>query len=127
QAPAPLAENASLRGHMRSLSRSLFVTLGLATTACAGDSADDPEEAATPDVSAGPTPDPAMELTTACVNRAEGYAVEYPTDWNVYTGALGGPCTLFDPDPIVIPEGSELPIEIAIILGFEPVPLSTLA
>jgi len=66
--------------------------------------------------------DPAMEQTSECINRIEGYAVEYPAAWHVHTGEVLGPCMLFDPESVEIPPASELPLEIAIQMGFEPVP-----
>jgi hypothetical protein len=70
--------------------------------------------------------DPAMEQTMECANRVEGYALEYPSAWHVNTGELIGPCSLFDPDPIHVPRESEIPIEIAVMIGFQPIPFATL-
>jgi hypothetical protein len=70
--------------------------------------------------------DPAMEQTAECINRMEGYAVEYPATWHVNPGEVLGPCMLFDPEPVEVPPASELPLEIAIQIGFEPVPFATL-
>ena len=70
--------------------------------------------------------DPAMERTSECVNRAEGYAVEYPATWHVNPGDVLDPCALFDPDPIQVPRNSEIPIEIAVMIDFEPVRFATL-
>jgi hypothetical protein len=71
--------------------------------------------------------DPAMRETDLCVDRVEGFAVEYPAGWHRHDGEIFGPCSLFDPQPIEVPRDSELPIEIAIVIGFEPVPFGTVA
>ncbi|CAN5715534.1 hypothetical protein BH23GEM6_BH23GEM6_24510 [soil metagenome] len=70
--------------------------------------------------------DPAMQQRSECVNPIESYAVEYPAGWHVNDAEILGPCSLFDPDPIQVPRDSEVPIDMAIIIGFEPVPIATL-
>lgn len=70
--------------------------------------------------------DPAMEQTSECINRVEGFADEYPADWHVNTDQVFGPCMLFDPESVEVPPASELPLEIAIRIGFEPVPFARL-
>lgn len=70
--------------------------------------------------------DMAMAKTTACVNRVEGYVVQYPAGWHVNNGDILSPCAAFDPDPVEIPRASELPLEIAIVIDFEPVSFATL-
>lgn len=62
--------------------------------------------------------------TAECVNRVEGYAVRYPADWHVNSGEVLGPCALFHPDPFEVPRNSEVPMEIAIAIDFEPVPFA---
>ncbi len=107
------------------LSALLALTLG--ATAC--ERPDPPERPAggtSSESAAGVAADPAMEQTTECTNRVEGYAVQYPATWHVNTGEILGPCSLFDPDPITVPRDSEIPLEIAIAIGFEPVPFATL-
>jgi hypothetical protein len=102
----------------------LVVALGAA--ACDWQESPEPPGAAPGDAIGRAAADPAMERTAECVNRAEGYAVEYPAAWHVNTEEIFGPCSLFDPDPIEVPPASELPLEIAIQIGFEPVPFATL-
>jgi hypothetical protein len=70
--------------------------------------------------------DPAMRETVVCVNRVEGFTVRYPATWRVAGEEMLGACALFDPDPIEVPRDSEVPIDIAIHIGFEPVPFATL-
>jgi hypothetical protein len=70
--------------------------------------------------------DPAVEQMSECINRMEGYAVEYPATWHVNTDEVLGPCMLFDPEPVDVPLASELPLEIAIQLGFVPIPFAAL-
>jgi hypothetical protein len=61
-----------------------------------------------------------------CINSIDGYAVEYPEGWQAYEGDISGPCTTFDTEPIEIGIGSELPLEIAITIGFEGIQLEAL-
>jgi hypothetical protein len=62
-----------------------------------------------------------------CLNREEGYSVSYPEGWRVNTGGVLGDCSVFDPEPVRIPRDSEIPTDLAIVIGFQPVPISTLA
>jgi hypothetical protein len=68
-----------------------------------------------------------MERTARCEDPIEGYVVEYPADWHVAPGEVLGPCRLFDPEPVEIPVGSELPLEIAVQIGFAPGTLAAVA
>jgi len=70
--------------------------------------------------------DSTMEQTRECINRIEGYAVQYPAPWHVNTGEVLAPCMLFDPESVEIPPASEFPLEIAIQIGFPPVPFVSL-
>lgn len=69
----------------------------------------------------------AMAETAECENEADGYTVRYPATWEVNAGDVLEPCSLFDPEPIRVPPASEIPLEIAVILGVEPVPFETLS
>lgn len=87
----------------------------------AGDGAIGGEEPANPPEKL----EPVMGETRECVNREKGYSLEYPADWQVNDVELLGPCALFDPDPIEVPENSELPPAIAVAIDVEPVPFAT--
>jgi predicted small lipoprotein YifL len=107
----------------RSLLFVLLLTLGLA--ACERQEPREVPPAARIDE---PTAiDPAMEQTSECINHVEGFAVEYPATWQTNTDEVLGPCMLFDPEPVEVPPASELPLEIAIQIGFEAVPFATLS
>lgn len=73
-----------------------------------------------------PETDPLMDRTADCVNDLDHYSIEYPADWHVNSGDILNPCSLFDPDSIVVPENSEIPVEIAVSIDFEPVDFATL-
>ena len=51
-----------------------------------------------------------MLLGASCSNDRDGYSVDYPDGWYTVTDLPAWRCALFDPDPIVIQEFSELPI-----------------
>jgi hypothetical protein len=69
----------------------------------------------------------AMPRRASCVNPVHRYSVEYPADWQANTNGIVSPCSLFDPASVSVPPASELPLEIAIRIAFEPVALSTIA
>ncbi len=74
-----------------------------------------------------PDADPAMTATEQCINRVEGYAVEYPAGWHTNPGEVMDVCSLFDPEPITVPPGTQIPIDIAVSIRFEPVSYETVA
>ncbi len=61
-----------------------------------------------------------------CVDRVEGYSVAYPARWQTNTGEVLGPCSIFHPDPFEIPRDSEMPVELAVTIGFENMPFAEL-
>lgn len=111
------------------MTRSVVAVLAAAISAAScerPDSAGIPPDAEQATPTAQAAADPAMDRTSACVNREAGYVIRYPADWHVNTGEILGPCSLFDPEQIEIPRDSEVPIEIALMIGLEPVPFTTL-
>lgn len=63
-----------------------------------------------------------MDLGAACSNPDDGYAVRYPSGWHTNPGEVVAPCRLFHPAPIEVPPDSEIPFDIAVIIGVEQVP-----
>lgn len=59
--------------------------------------------------------------------RCGRYVIRYPASWHVNIGDGLAPCSLFDPEPIELPEASEIPLDIAVFIGVEPVPFQTLS
>jgi hypothetical protein len=117
----------SLQGLVPTLAGRLGAALALAALlGCAPQDLRDPPA---DDVDAGvPIPgEPDLTLANECVDRVEGFAVQYPAGWNAYHGDIVGPCALFDPEPIEVPPASEFPLEIAIQIGFEPVAFATVS
>jgi hypothetical protein len=103
----------------------LALALALALPAC-----DRPAPAPGTDpatVPARTASDPAMAETRECVDRAEGFAVEFPAGWHTDDEAVMGPCALFHPEPFRVPRDSEVPLELAVMIGFQRVPFATLA
>ena len=105
-----------------------LATLLLALAACApgtGDGSADttprPPESDTADLS---TADAEPSLTAECTNARWGYRIRYPADWNVNTGEILPACSLFDPEPIRIERGTELPDDIAIAILHEAAPFA---
>lgn len=63
--------------------------------------------------------DPGPTLATECSNPRWSYRIRYPEGWNVNTGEILPACSLFDPAPIRIERGTELPDDIAISILHE--------
>ena len=104
-----------------------FFALALSAAACERpDPAEQPTEETSSVLAGDVTVDPAMARTAECADSANGYAVAYPATWHTNTGEILSPCSLFDPDPIEVPRDSEIPIEFAIAIGFQPIPCATL-
>lgn len=90
----------------------------LAVAACGSDD-DDAGEAESSTTTAAPGWIP-------CVNGVAGYTVDQPADWRTNPGDVVPRCSLFDPDPIDVPEGTELPITIAVSIDAENVEASAI-
>ena len=73
---------------------------------------------------AGPTvgaePGPAGEWQS-CDNEEAGFTVSYPADWSTNEPDGLPACSVFDPDAIELPEASEIPLDLAVIVRREPV------
>lgn len=114
------------------------LTAALATTACGGD---DDEAATTTTTSVSTTSTSAVpttssssttstttgdqrrRLTQSCTlqDRDVRIVVRYPEAWHVNTGEPVPGCTAFDPDPIDLRRGTELPRDLGVVLRVEPV------
>jgi hypothetical protein len=66
------------------------------------------------------------DATRQCANQLDGYTVAYPAEWHVNPAEFLAPCSLFDPQPIAVPRDSEVPIEIAVMVGVQPMPFEEL-
>lgn len=64
------------------------------------------------------TPDPTADWER-CENP-EGFAISYPDGWSVNDGAVVSECSLFDPEPFTVPEGTDARVA-AISAHVEPV------
>jgi hypothetical protein len=61
-----------------------------------------------------------------CVHGPGGYDVAYPAGWHTNDGSVMPACSLFDPEPVFVPEGSEIPEDIAVGLHVEAVPFDSI-
>jgi hypothetical protein len=50
------------------------------------------------------------------------YSVEHPADWRTNSGDVLPTCTLFDPEPISVERGTEIPLDVAVSITVERVP-----
>lgn len=103
----------------------LILPLALFAAACDTEDPDAAPDAEIPASDAQTAADPAMEQSSACVNGVEGFTVRFPEGWHVHASSLEGGCSLFDPEPIEIPMGSEFPLDFAIQIDIESVPVET--
>ena len=60
-------------------------------------------------------------LAISCVNPDDGYQVGYPVDWHTNSANGLPPCSVFDPDPIDLEPGTEVPFSIAVVIRVEDV------
>lgn len=114
------------------------LTAALATAACGGDD-DDAATTTTTSISTTSTTavprtssssttstttgDQGSRLTQSCTlqDRDVRIVVGYPEAWHVNTGEPAPRCTAFDPDPIDLRRGTELPRDLAVVLRVEPI------
>jgi hypothetical protein len=73
----------------------------------------------TPDDRTAMAPDPRIRT---CTREDVPYTVSFPGMWHTNDGDVMEPCSLFDPDPIVIEPATEVPHDIAITIRVEDVP-----
>ena len=102
----------------------LLAALTLVAAACSDDGDD-----ATPDgptttgstTSSSTTVDGEPAWST-CENPEVAYRVAYPEGWVVNDGEVVPYCSLFDPEPFEVPEGTEVPTAIAVSIFAEEAP-----
>lgn len=102
----------------------------LVLAGCPADDAEEPTPEETPVVDPTPgdaaaTPGGDVELTQSCGSEL-GYSIDYPEGWHSNEGTTVPDCTLFDPHPISVEEGTQLPIDIAVSIRLEPVEAETI-
>jgi hypothetical protein len=93
----------------------LIAVMALVIAACAD--ADEPPDEPTDEP-------PEADAWASCTNDEDGWAAEYPSDWEVNPGDEVAPCSLFDPEPIDLHEGpTTIPLDIAVHLRAETIAL----
>lgn len=75
---------------------------------------------ASPAEPAGEDAEGPVELTETCESPEEGYAVDYPSGWFVNEGDVTDPCTVFDNEPVILEQRTDIPFDRAIHLGTLP-------
>lgn len=118
-AARPAGKVADMDDGRRRRIRLLAVAVALALGAC-GDG--DDEMAATS--STTPTSDSTSTTVAGAVweecEHGDGvYTVEHPQEWRTNDGAVLPVCTLFDPEPIDVEPGTEIPFSIAVAITVE--------
>jgi hypothetical protein len=58
-----------------------------------------------------------------CENREMGYTVAYPAGWHTNEPGEMGPCRLFHPEPFTVPHRAAIPLDIAVLVLVEEVPV----
>ena len=90
----------------------------VALAACSGSGGDDAGRGTT---TTSTTDDTDARAWATCVSEAEGYRIDHPAEWSTNDGDVMPPCSLFDPDPIEVPEQTQIPTDIAVAVTVEPV------
>ncbi len=101
----------------------LILMLVLAAAACEREAAEQPP----PVLEESPTGEQALGETSRCSNPEIGYSVAYPAEWQTNPGDVMPECSLFDPAPIEVTPGTEIPFDIAVVIRRESVPFATIA
>lgn len=75
-------------------------------------------------------PSTTTQLTQRCSNAQSGFSISYPAGWRTNDASVLPACSVFDPADVELPRESEVPFDIAIVIGaqdhpFEPAPAST--
>jgi hypothetical protein len=96
----------------------LFGAFALLLTACP------PEEPTPP---APPDNDEPIGLDASCTNDEVGYTVSYPAEWHVNEGDVLPLCSAFDPQPITIPDATDIPTDIAVVIRAEAIAFAELS
>lgn len=99
----------------------LLAALPLAAAACG-----DPGAVGGRPTEVSPSPEatapPGVRLTKRCANHEAGYEISHPGGWRTNPGDVMEPCRVFDPDPIPLEEGTEIPFDVAVVVDVEDVP-----
>lgn len=66
-----------------------------------------------------PAPKAEGALTQRCSNERYGFSVSYPASWSTNDGSVLPACSVFHPAPIQLPRESEIPFDLAVVIGVE--------
>lgn len=119
-----------IRRPTRPLAHGLVAVLLTVAVACDQGAQEEPtadEDAsgdADDDISADPEDEDGslLALDAECRSQEQGYVVSYPEPWHVNDGEHLPSCTVFDPDPVEIEGGRDLPTDLAVTIRREDVP-----
>ena len=67
----------------------------------------EPTVAPTPAPTAPDVERPALDDPVSCTNPDAGYSIEHPSSWSTNDGTVVPTCSLFDPEPFEVPEGTD--------------------
>jgi hypothetical protein len=71
------------------------------------------------------TPQPLRTaLSQRCTNTQSGFSVSYPAGWSTNDASVLPICSAFDSAPFEVPPQSEMPFDIAIVIGAQDVPFA---
>jgi hypothetical protein len=113
---------------IRSVKRALVSIAFAVLAACSAPTNDVPATTAAEAPPAAPkpaVPQPAAQplaLSQRCTNDPQGFTVSYPAGWHTNSGEVIPACSAFDPEPVQVPAQSEMPFDIAIVIGMQHVP-----
>jgi hypothetical protein len=113
---------------IESVKRLLILLASAVLAACSAPATDVPAAGATDAQSSAPKPSasqPAAQplaLSQRCTNEPQGFTVSYPAGWHTNGGDVIPACSAFDPEPVQVPAQSEMPFDIAIVIGVQQVP-----
>ena len=106
-----------MRSENRSVKKAFLLIVLIVLTSCSAPTGDTPPAAQKPKPPAASEP----ALSQRCTNERHGFTVSYPAGWHTNGGEVIPACSVFDPEPVEVPPQSEMPFDIAVVIGVQDV------
>jgi hypothetical protein len=109
---------------IRNVKRIVVIVAFAVLSACSAPTDDVPATTSTADAPPAAPQSAAqpLALSQRCTNEAHAFTISYPAAWHTNSGEVIPACSAFDPEPVQVPAQSEMPFDIAIVIGVHEVP-----
>ncbi len=105
-------------GPLRGIALPLALS-GLLAAACADDPEPEAPDGGVEDVADDEDDREPLALDASCTNEELGFTIDYPGDWHVNEDGTLPACSVFDPEPVDLPEDRNLPTDLAVTVRQE--------